>query len=282
MAEKLTRESLDALRAKLVVANQKDASGGKQYLLVCGGTACDSNGGLALYAALRKAAEYAGANVSIVRTGCMGFCERGPIVKVLPQDTFYVNVKPEDASAIVNEHVVGGNIVTRLLYDKRQAETATAGHEIDFYAKQHRIVLRHCGLIDPELIEDYIAHDGYLGLEKALFEMTPEGIIQEILDSGLRGRGGAGFPTGKKWQFSAGVQADQKYIVCNADEGDPGAYMDRSTLEGDPHAIIEAMMIAGRATGATKGFIYIRAEYPLAIKRLQIAIEKARELGLLG
>ncbi|MBR5588182.1 MAG: 4Fe-4S binding protein [Kiritimatiellae bacterium] len=282
MAEKLTRETLDALRARLTETNRKEEVGGKQYLLVCGGTACDSNNGLALYAALKKAAEYASANVSIVRTGCMGFCERGPIVKVLPSDTFYVDVKPEDAAAIINEHIVGGKVVSRLLYDKSQAEAGHEGKDIDFYAKQQRIVLRHCGLIDPEKIDDYIAHEGYLGLEKALFDMTPEGIIQEILDSGLRGRGGAGFPTGKKWQFSAGVQADQKYIVCNADEGDPGAYMDRSTLEGDPHAILEAMMIAGRATGATKGFIYIRAEYPLAIKRLQIAIEQAREYGLLG
>ena len=282
MAEKLTREGLDALRARLTAENAKAEQGGRQYVMVCGGTACDSNGGMALYAALVKAAEYAGANVRIVRTGCMGFCERGPIVKVLPSDVFYVDVKPEDAAAIINEHIVGGQVVTRLLYDKSQAEAGHAGQDIDFYAKQQRIVLRHCGLIDPEKIEDYIAHDGYAGLSKALFEMTPQGIIDEILASGLRGRGGAGFPTGKKWAFSAAVEADQKYIVCNADEGDPGAYMDRSTLEGDPHAILEAMMIAGRATGATKGFIYIRAEYPLAIKRLQIAIDQAREWGLLG
>ncbi len=280
--EKLTKNTLDALRDTLVAERNNDAQNGKQYLLVCGGTACDSNGGMALYAALRKAAEYAGANVSIVRTGCMGFCERGPIVKVLPSDIFYVDVKPEDAAAIVNEHIVNGQIVTRLLYDKSQAEEGHAGHDIDFYAKQERIVLRHCGLIDPEKIEEYISYEGYMGLEKALFEMTPKSVIQEILDSGLRGRGGAGFPTGKKWEFSANVEADQKYIVCNADEGDPGAYMDRSTLEGDPHAILEAMMIAGYATGATKGFIYIRAEYPLAIKRLQVAIDQAREYGLLG
>ena len=162
MAEKLTRESLDALRARLVAANTKEAEGGKQYLLVCGGTACDSNGGLGLYSALLKAAEYAGANVSIVRTGCMGFCERGPIVKVLPSDTFYVDVKPEDAAAIINEHIVGGKVVTRLLYDKSQAEAGHEGKDIDFYAKQHRIVLRHCGLIDPENIDDYIANDGYV------------------------------------------------------------------------------------------------------------------------
>lgn len=282
MSEKLTRETLAALRSRLVAERNNEAQQGKQYLLVCGGTACDSNGGLALYAALRKAAEYAGANVSIVRTGCMGFCERGPIVKVLPADTFYVDVRPEDAAAIINEHIIGGKVVTRLLYDKSQADGDHVGRDIDFYAKQQRIVLRHCGLIDPEDITDYIAHEGYLGLDKALFEMSPAEIIKEVLDSGLRGRGGAGFPTGKKWEFSANVEADQKYIVCNADEGDPGAYMDRSTLEGDPHAILEAMMIAGRAIGATKGFIYIRAEYPLAIKRLQIAIGQAREWGLLG
>ena len=282
MSEKLTRASLDALRKRLVAENTKAVEGGMQYLLVCGGTACDSNGGMSLYASLLKAAEYAGANVKIVRTGCMGFCERGPIVKVLPSDVLYVDVKPEDAAAIVNEHIVGGQVVKKLLYDKSQVNADHQGHEIDFYAKQQRIVLRHCGLINPEDIDDYIAHEGYVGLERALFDMTPEGVIQEILDSGLRGRGGAGFPTGRKWQFSANVEADQKYIVCNADEGDPGAYMDRSTLEGDPHAILEALMIAGRATGATKGFIYIRAEYPLAIKRLQIAIDQARAYGLLG
>jgi len=256
----------------------------KQFILVCGGTACESNKGIALFSALKQAVETAGmaADVQVVRTGCLGFCERGPIVKILPQDTFYVDVKPEDADEIIKEHIVKGRVVPRLLYDKNQSKPDAKVHEIDFYQKQVRIVLRNCGVIDPDKIDDYIGRDGYKALEKALFEMTPEQIINEVLASGLRGRGGAGFPTGKKWQFSAGVKADQKYIVCNADEGDPGAYMDRSTLEGDPHSILEAMTIAGRAVGATMGYIYIRAEYPLAIKRLETAIGQARAYGLLG
>lgn len=255
----------------------------KQYILVCGGTACESNKGIALFGALRDAITAAGMqdDVQVVRTGCLGFCEKGPIVKVLPQDTFYVEVKPEDAEEIVKEHIVKGRVVSRLLYDKTQSQIH-AKADIDFYRKQLRIVLRNCGVIDPEKIDEYIARDGYKALEKVLFEMTPEQVINEVLASGLRGRGGAGFPTGKKWQFSAAVEADQKYIVCNADEGDPGAYMDRSTLEGDPHSILEAMTIAGRAIGASRGFIYIRAEYPLAIKRLEKAIEQAHDYGLLG
>jgi len=256
----------------------------KQYILVCGGTACESNRGIALFAALKKSVEDAGmaSEVQVVRTGCLGFCEKGPIVKILPQDTFYVEVTPEDAEEIVKEHIVKGRVVSRLLYDKSQSSIHTGSQEIDFYQKQFRIVLRNCGVIDPDKIDEYIAREGYKALEKALFELTPEQIADTVLKSGLRGRGGAGFPTGKKWQFSAAVAADQKYIVCNADEGDPGAYMDRSTLEGDPHSILEAMAIAGRAVGASKGYIYIRAEYPLAIKRLETAIGQAREYGLLG
>ncbi len=258
--------------------------GYKQYILVCGGTACESNRGIELFAALKTAIDNAGMTneVQVVRTGCLGFCEKGPIVKILPEDTFYVEVKPEDAETIIKEHIVKGRVVQHLLYDKSQAKANAQVNEIDFYQKQVRIVLRNCGVIDPDKIDDYIGREGYRALEKALFEMTPEMIITEILASGLRGRGGAGFPTGKKWQFSAGVQADQKYIVCNADEGDPGAYMDRSTLEGDPHSILEAMAIAGRAVGASQGYVYIRAEYPLAIRRLQNAIQQAREYGLLG
>lgn len=258
--------------------------GYKQYILVCGGTACESNQGRELYAALKHELEVANEsdNVQVVRTGCLGFCEQGPIVKILPQDTFYVQITPEDAATIVKEHIVKGRVVSDLLYDKRQAQIHAEATTIDFYAKQQRIVLRNCGIIDPEKIEDYIARDGYKGLERALFEMTPQEIIEEMLASGLRGRGGAGFPTGRKWASAASTVADQKYIVCNADEGDPGAYMDRSTLEGDPHSILEAMAIAGRTTGASKGFIYIRAEYPLAITRLQIAINQAMEHGLLG
>jgi len=258
--------------------------GYKQYILVCGGTACESNQGIALFNALKKAVEENGLvnDVQVVRTGCLGFCEKGPIVKILPQDTFYVEVKPEDASVIVKEHLIKGRVVSRLLYDKSQSKINVGIEGIDFYQKQFRIVLRNCGVIDPDKIDEYIARDGYKALEKSLFEMKPQDVIDEVSKSGLRGRGGAGFPTGKKWSFAAMQPAGQKYMVCNADEGDPGAYMDRSTLEGDPHSVLEAMTIAGYAIGADKGFIYIRAEYPLAIQRLETAIAQSREYGLLG
>jgi len=256
----------------------------KQYLLICGGTACESNKGVALYDNLVKAVAAHGLekDVQVVRTGCFGFCEKGPIVKVLPEDTFYVHVGPDDAAEIVAEHCVKGRPVKRLLFDTEQSRARVRLEDIDFYQKQFRIVLRNCGVINPDSIEEYIARDGYLALEKALFEMTPDQIIAELQKSGLRGRGGAGFPTFRKWMFSKDAVADQKYIVCNADEGDPGAYMDRSTLEGDPHSVLEAMTIAGRTVGATKGYIYIRAEYPLAIKRLETAIAASRQAGLLG
>ena len=258
--------------------------GYKQYILVCGGTACESNKGVALFSALKKAVETHGLvnDVQVVRTGCLGFCEKGPIVKVLPQDTFYVEVTPEDAETIVKEHIVKGRVVSRLLYDKNQSKINVGIDGIDFYQKQFRIVLRNCGVIDPDKIDEYIARDGYKALEKALFDMKPQDVIDEVSKSGLRGRGGAGFPTGKKWSFAAMQPAGQKYMVCNADEGDPGAYMDRSTLEGDPHSVLEAMAIAGYAIGASKGYIYIRAEYPLAIQRLENAIKQATEYGLLG
>ncbi|MBO7685688.1 MAG: NADH-quinone oxidoreductase subunit NuoF [Kiritimatiellae bacterium] len=256
----------------------------ESYVLVCGGTACCSSGGTAVVEAFKKELEAAGLKdkVQVVVTGCLGFCEQGPIVKILPQGTFYVQVKAEDVKEIVAEHLVKGRVVQRLCYDPAQAKKLVAEANIPFYQKQYRIVLRNCGIIDPEKIEDYIARDGYKAIEKALFEMTPEQVVEEILKSGLRGRGGAGFPTGMKWKFAQQQPKGQKYMVCNADEGDPGAYMDRSTLEGDPHSILEAMTIAGYAIGASKGFIYIRAEYPLAIHRLQVAIGQARELGLLG
>ena len=256
----------------------------ESYVLVCGGTACCSSGGTAVVEAFKKELEAAGLKdkVQVVVTGCLGFCEQGPIVKILPQGTFYVQVKAEDVKEIVAEHLVKGRVVQRLCYDPAQAKKLVAEANIPFYQKQYRIVLRNCGIIDPEKIEDYIARDGYKAIEKALFEMTPEQVVEEILKSGLRGRGGAGFPTGMKWKFAQQQPKGQKYMVCNADEGDPGAYMDRSTLEGDPHSILEAMTIAGYAIGASKGFIYIRAEYPLAIERLQIAIKQAHELGLLG
>ena len=256
----------------------------ESYVLVCGGTACCSSGGTTVVETFKKELEAAGLKdkVQVVVTGCLGFCEQGPIVKILPQGTFYVQVKPEDVKEIVAEHLVKGRVVQRLCYDPEQAKKLVAEANIPFYQKQYRIVLRNCGIIDPEKIEDYIARDGYKAIEKVLFEMTPEQVVEEILKSGLRGRGGAGFPTGMKWKFAQQQPKGQKYMVCNADEGDPGAYMDRSTLEGDPHSILEAMTIAGYAIGASKGFIYIRAEYPLAIHRLEVAIAQAHELGLLG
>ena len=256
----------------------------KHYVLVCGGTGCESSKADDIFVNLKAEVANAGleCDVQVVKTGCFGFCEKGPIVKVLPEDAFYVEVKPEDAEEIVKETLVKGRIVKRLAYVDESGKTSAVPEEIGFYQKQMRIVLRNCGLIDPEKIDEYIARDGYAALEKVLFEMTPDQVIEEMKISGLRGRGGAGFPTWMKWNFTKQVESDVKYIVCNADEGDPGAYMDRSTLEGDPHSVLEAMAIAGYTVGANQGFIYIRAEYPLAIKRLEIAMAQAREYGLLG
>jgi NADH:ubiquinone oxidoreductase subunit F (NADH-binding)/(2Fe-2S) ferredoxin/NAD-dependent dihydropyrimidine dehydrogenase PreA subunit len=256
----------------------------KTYLLICGGTACASNRGTELYEALQRELEAQGvaSEAQVVRTGCFGFCEKGPIVKVLPDETFYVCVKPEDAKEIVAEHVIKGRPVQRLLYDKSQSKVNAKLEDIGFYQKQFRIVLRNCGVINPEKIDEYIARDGYAALAKALTEMTPDDIIAEVKKAGIRGRGGAGFPTWMKWNFTKQAPGEEKYIVCNADEGDPGAYMDRSTIEGDPHSILEAMAIAGRAVGASHGVIYIRAEYPLAIAHLETALKQAREYGLLG
>ncbi len=258
--------------------------GYKNYVLVCGGTACESNRGIELFNALKEEVKKNGLanDVQVVRTGCLGFCEKGPLVKIVPQDTFYVEVMPEDAKDIVEEHLIKGRVVSRLLYDQKQSKINVGIEGIDFYQKQFRIVLRNCGVIDPDKIDEYIARDGYRALERALFEMKPADVIAEVTKSGLRGRGGAGFPAGKKWEFAAAQPEGQKYMVCNADEGDPGAYMDRSTLEGDPHSTLEAMAIAGYAIGADKGYIYIRAEYPLAIQRLENAIAQATEYGLLG
>ena len=253
------------------------------YILVCGGTGCESSNADLIYKNLQAEAKNFGVEdkVQIVKTGCFGFCEKGPIVKILPEDSFYVEVKPEDAKDIIAEQVVKGREVQRLLYNKEKKNIEDV-QEIQFYQKQKRIVLRNCGVINPEDINEYIARDGYLALEKALFEMTPEQIVDEVKKSGLRGRGGAGFPTGLKWEAGMKAPGDVKYVVCNADEGDPGAYMDRSTIEGDPHSILEAMTICGKAIGANKGFVYIRAEYPLAIERLKIAMAQAKEAGLLG
>ena len=257
----------------------------KNFILVCGGTGCESSKSDEIYRTLIKEAELQGVkdDVQVVKTGCFGFCEKGPIVKVLPSDSFYVEVKPEDAKEIIAEQVVKGREVKRLLYKKDQKTADNVKvQDIEFYQKQFRIVLRNCGVINPENIEEYIARDGYVALEKALFEMTSQQIIDVMKASGLRGRGGAGFPTGVKWETASKVASEVKYIVCNADEGDPGAYMDRSTIEGDPHSILEAMIIAGKAVGAHMGYIYIRAEYPLAIERLKVAIAQAKEMGLMG
>ena len=256
----------------------------KHYILVCGGSGCESGHGVDLYKNLQKelAEQKADAEAQVVKTGCFGFCAKGPVVKILPDETFYVNVKPEDARELVSEHIVKGRPVARLLYDKSQSKTHTRIDDLDFYQKQFRIVLRNCGVINPEVIDEYIERDGYAALSRVLFEMKPDDVIEELKKSGLRGRGGAGYPTWKKWMFTKQVRSDQKYVICNADEGDPGAYMDRSTLEGDPHSVLEAMTIAGYTVGANKGIIYIRAEYPVAIQRLEKAIAQAREFGLMG
>ncbi|MGV8828137.1 MAG: NADH-ubiquinone oxidoreductase-F iron-sulfur binding region domain-containing protein [Breznakibacter sp.] len=257
----------------------------KNHILVCGGTGCKASQSEEIIESLRHAIEHNGLEqeIQVVRTGCFGFCEKGPIVKIIPDNTFYVHVKPEDSEEIIAEHLVKGRTVNRLLYvDPETKQTVSDSKHMGFYRKQLRIALRNCGFINPENLHEYIARDGYAALGLALTEMTPETVIQTIIDSGLRGRGGGGFPTGLKWDITRKVQAAQKYVVCNADEGDPGAFMDRSILEGDPHTVLEAMAINGYCTGASKGLIYIRAEYPLAIQRLKIAIAQAREMGLLG
>jgi len=256
----------------------------KQFILVCSGTGCESARGRELLASLEESVAKHGlaADVQVVKTGCFGFCEKGPIVKILPEETFYVQVTPEDAEEIVAENLVKGRPVKRLQYNPEESKTNVRLEDIEFYQKQVRIVLRNCGVIDPDSIDEYIAREGYVALEKALFEMTPDDVIEQLKISGLRGRGGAGFPTWRKWLFTKDTPSEEKFVMCNADEGDPGAYMDRSTLEGDPHSILEAMAIAGYTVGSNTGVIYIRAEYPLAIRRLENAIAQAKEYGLLG
>ncbi len=260
----------------------------RAHVLICGGTGCTSSGSNKIQDAFVSALEANGISeeVKIVQTGCFGLCELGPVVIVHPDGTFYSRVTPEDVAEIVSEHLLKGRPVDRLVYADTGSDEPVEGtvslNDTVFYKSQNRVVLRNCGVINPENIDEYIAMDGYAALGKVLTEMTPEEVIQVVTDSGLRGRGGGGFPTGRKWALTAPNKADQKYVVCNADEGDPGAFMDRSVLEGDPHSLIEAMAIAGYAIGATEGYVYVRAEYPIAVSRLQIAIDQAREYGLLG
>ena len=260
----------------------------RAHVLICGGTGCTSSGSVKIQDIFAKSIEANGLQdeVKVVQTGCFGLCALGPVVIVHPDGTFYSRVEPDDVEEIVTEHLLKGRVVDRLVYNDTGADAPVEGNvslnDTAFYKSQNRVVLRNCGVINPESIDEYIAMDGYAALGKVLTEMKPQDVIDEITKSGLRGRGGGGFPTGRKWALTAPNQADQKYVVCNADEGDPGAFMDRSVLEGDPHCLIEAMTIAGYAIGATEGYVYVRAEYPIAVARLQMAIEQAREYGLLG
>ena len=257
----------------------------KMHILVCGGTGCRASQSEQIVSNFKTELEHHGLEdeIKVVTTGCFGFCEKGPVVKVVPDNTFYTQVSPYDVKDIISEHIIKGRPLKRLLYHNPKNDySVTSATNIDFYKKQVRVALRNCGFINPENIEEYIARDGYAALGTVLSEMTPEEVIKIVKDSGLRGRGGGGFPTGLKWEITKNVPNDQKYVVCNADEGDPGAFMDRSILEGDPHSVIEAMAICGYCIGATKGLVYIRAEYPLAINRLKTAIGQAREYGLLG
>ena len=257
----------------------------RSHILVCGGTGCTSSGSQRIIDELEKElkAQNLAEEVKVIKTGCFGLCALGPIMIVYPEGSFYSRVTPEDMHEIVSEHLVKGRIVKRLLYSETiENDTIKSLNDTTFYKKQHRIALRNCGVINPEDINEYIAYDGYQALGKVLTEMTPDDVVKVIKDSGLRGRGGGGFPTGLKWSFAKASVSEKKYVCCNADEGDPGAFMDRSVLEGDPHAVIEAMAIAGYAIGADQGYIYVRAEYPIAVKRLQIAIKQAQEMGFLG
>ena len=258
----------------------------RTQVLVCGGTGCTSSHSAQIIEAMQAEIDRVGLTeeVKVVKTGCFGLCALGPVVVVYPEGSFYSRVEVKDVKEIVDEHLLKGRIVKRLLYDETVTDSndVKSLNETNFYKAQHRVALRNCGVINPEVIDEYIAFDGYAALAKCLTEYTPAQVVQIVKDSGLRGRGGGGFPTGRKWELAAMNEADQKYVCCNADEGDPGAFMDRSVLEGDPHAVIEAMAIAGYAIGASQGYIYVRAEYPIAVERLRIAINQAREYGLLG
>ena len=257
----------------------------RSHVLVCGGTGCHSSGSDKIFSAFEEQIKAAGLEEEVkpIQTGCFGLCALGPVVVVYPEGAFYSHVTVEDVKEIVQEHLLKGRLVTRLLYDETiKDNTITSLDDTDFYRKQKRVALRNCGVIDPENIKEYIAFDGYMALAKCLTEYKPEDVVKIVTDSGLRGRGGGGFPTGKKWSFAAAQPAGDKYVCCNADEGDPGAFMDRSVLEGDPNTILEAMAIAGYAIGASHGYVYVRAEYPIAVKRLRIALDQAHELGLIG
>ena len=255
----------------------------EKHILVCHGTGCTSSKSPKIIERFREILKEKNIdNVRVIQTGCFGLCAKGPIVIIRPEDTFYAMVTPDDCEEIINTHIIEGKKVERLLCKDVDDKLVERLDELNFYKKQKRIALKNCGIIDPENIDEYRAFDGYKALEKVLTSMSQDDVIKEITDSGLRGRGGAGFPTGKKWMFTKMAEGDQKYVVCNADEGDPGAFMDRSILEGDPHCVIEAMMIAGYAVGANKGYIYVRAEYPIAVQRFQKAIDQAKEYGILG
>ena len=255
----------------------------EKHILVCHGTGCTSSKSPKIIERFRELIKEKNIeNVKVIQTGCFGLCAKGPVVIIRPEDVFYSMVKPEDCEEIINTHIIEGNIVERLLCTDIDEKKVKQLDELNFYKKQKRIALKNCGIIDPEDIDEYIAFDGYKALEKVLTSMTQDEVIDVVTKSGLRGRGGAGFPTGKKWSFTKMAEGKQKYVVCNADEGDPGAFMDRSILEGDPHCVLEAMMIAGFAIGANKGYIYVRAEYPIAVKRFQTAIDQAKEYGILG
>ena len=290
--EKIRRSAETALRLReesndKVTENSCGLALGSQHLqiLICGGTGCKASSSHLIADNLNKTLKESGIadKVEVITTGCFGFCEKGPIVKIIPDNTFYTQVTPEDAEEIVKEHIIGGKKIERLLYiDPKTDQKVSDSKHMDFYRKQLRIALRNCGFIDPENIEEYIARNGYVALANYLLNHTPDKVIDVIKRSGLRGRGGGGFPTGLKWELTARQESDIKYVVCNADEGDPGAFMDRSIMEGDPHSIIEAMALCGYSIGASKGLVYIRAEYPLAIHRLKTAIAQAREYGLLG
>ena len=288
-----TIEELNAIREQEQIHLQNRAVGGQKndkakeraHILVCGGTGCTSGHSKEIHDEFVKILAEKGLTeeISLVTTGCFGLCAKGPIVVVYPDGTFYQHVKPEDVREIIEQHIIGGKFVDRLLGAERdENRNHISFNKSKFYKDQHRVVLRNCGLIDPENIDEYLAYNGYQAYKKAVTEMTPQGVIDEVMKSGLRGRGGAGFLTGRKWQFAHDSVNDTKYVVCNADEGDPGAFMDRSVLEGDPHALIEAMMIAGYAIGAEQGYVYVRAEYPIAVHRLQVAIGQALEYGILG